>query len=206
MVQYVAAVLRVMAAFAEDPDLGRLVRVAVQHENAQIAFAAYCACKEVGWKTSPDPIDRFAADSSTRLDLFEELQRSGEEDQFPRAYWTQSSFAEGDMVRWLMRSITFARPPQSIKLVETRIVSPMGKKGRIYVYKFKYPWKERGWIIGLSGPQPLNSSEMVTAGTGTSSAGRSERDTSIEELLEFLEEEMLRKPVELKRSEAKSHR
>jgi len=102
------------------------------------------------------------------------------------------------MVRWLARDNVFAPPPRNLKLLETRTVSLLGKNGRLYVYKFKTAWRGREWIIGISGPQPMDRNKIVTAGAGTFSSNSSLRDKDMDEQLRDLRYEISRRSATAK--------
>ena len=185
-VEYLSAIVTVMKAFVDDPELRMALQAAVGHENAQVAFAAYRACRAVGSEDACKAIERFAADPSTRLDLFELLRAARQIDRFPQEWQTQESFAEADMVRWLMHPNEYGQPPQKIKLVKARIVSLQGKKGRLYIYKFTYPSNPRRWLVGVSGLQPSDPRKTVTAGPFTFSDSRTLRGCDLDELGDLL--------------------
>ena len=194
-----AAIVTVMRAGSDLPEIHKAIRSAVDHDSAYVAFSAYRTCRKLGWEIEPGAIERLAADPSTRLDLFEDLEWTGQGSQFPLKWRTQESFAEGDMVRWLAVECNFRHAAHKIQLVETRTVRLLGRQGRIYVYKYKYPWLTREWLIGISGPQPLDVRQMVTAGAGTFSRNSSIRHSAVAEHLQLMEHEMRSRLAEARR-------
>ncbi len=175
-VDYVAAVLTVMTAFADDPPVTEILQAAVRHPNSRLGWAAYRACKRAGLDVASGATERLSADPSTRLDFYEYLRDAGEQAIFPGKWLNQEAFAEADMVRWLMHPNEYGRPPQKIELIETQTVSTGGKRGRLYVYKFTFPNNPREWKVGVSGPQPFDRHRWVTAGSDTFSDDRTVRE------------------------------
>lgn len=167
-VRYASAVVTVMGAFPEDRAVKKIAEECTEHADPQVAFVAYRVCRLCGWTPRPGATRRLAANPATRLDLFELLRKLRCEDEFPAEYKTQAAFAEGDMVRCLIREC--GNPPRTIKLFQKRIHKYRGHEGRYYVYRFVDPSISRERLIGISGPQPLDLHEMSTAGSCTFTA------------------------------------
>ncbi len=199
--RHLVAVVTVMGAFVENAEVNRALRAAVQHENARVAFTALCACRSVSG-ASPEALKRFATNPATRLDLFDHLQNMGQERMFPEKWRTQASFAEGDMARWLVRHNWSA--PAKIKHIETRTLKLLGKEARYYVYEYKDRHSSREWLIGISGPQPLDLKKMETAGRFTFSANSSLRDEGIDKQIERLKFKARREKDKPKRGKTKA--
>lgn len=109
----------------------------------------------------------IAASAESRNELYEHLQKLGQEDLFPVEYKNQKSLAEGNFVRWLIYPTELGRVPDEIEFIETK---PQGTDKLMYYFKFRTDpphWSSAdGWMLGWAGPFPKDG-PLETHGTDT---------------------------------------
>lgn len=138
--------------------------------NDPLPKISLCSAKSLlrhGEKVSDERLEALAAIPETRLYLYEELENLKMAQRFPEKYHNQASFAEANMVTWLSSPFEFGRPPNKIELIATREIHRIGNEGRVYLFKYFYNDDDDGWMVGLSGPQPLEMNKMSTSGSLT---------------------------------------
>lgn len=130
----------------------------------------------------------LASDFRYRNRLYEVLLYEELDAYFPEEYLTQEAFAAGDLATWLNMPTHRASFPDELSLIKRFSYQPAEdqEEGNFYLYKFTYG---RSWQIGLSGPQPLDTSAFSIAGHMTISKYLSEDSRTEEEHVEELLEE-----------------
>jgi len=157
-------VLDLMASFPGDPEIAAVLRSRLNDPTPAICLFAANSLVALGRDLPPECLDRIAADPSTRLDLYEHLQKLGQSQLFPPAYHTQLHFAEAQMVRWLCFPTEMGKPPDRIECIASREVTTAGRRGRVYLFRYFYEDDDSGWMVGLSGPQPSDPAQVSSQG------------------------------------------
>ncbi len=192
-----AVIVDGMGSFLKDPEIAGILRESLDDPDPGVKLYSAISLVRVGEKVSPESLGPIAANPATRLDLYEALKEMGQARFFPQAYFTQYHFAEGDMVRWLCYPTEFGRPPDRIELLETREITRGGVRGRVYLFKYFYNDDKDGWMVGMSGPQPIKMNELRTWGELTFSHFNKMDEMSIEEHFEsFLDPEIKDQEIE----------
>lgn len=97
----------------------------------------------------------------------------------------------------LYEALEFGRPPDRIELLKTREITRGGERGRVYLFKYFYNDDKDGWMVGMSGPQPIKMNELRTWGELTFSHFNKMDEMSIEEHFEsFLDPEIKDQEIE----------
>jgi hypothetical protein len=101
-------------------------------------------------------LEEGAADPESRNYLYNQLEKLNQEALYPRAWYSQAAFAEGDMVTWLLYPTELARKPDEIQLMQVVDVDSKSDDGivQFYLYRFRSSdssWRDEGWMAGVSG-------------------------------------------------------
>ncbi len=149
--------------FIHEPASLDLLKAMLDDVSPEVNLKAVTILLRKGLPFDLRKLDRIAAAPITRLQLYEVLKEAGKEPIFPKKYATQSYFAESELLRELSYE---ADTPEKIELVKRREVIYQGKKGMVYLFKFKSPG-DHNWYTGLSGLFPLNRKEVRSDGSLT---------------------------------------
>jgi uncharacterized protein YbaP (TraB family) len=106
-------------------------------------------------KPVPDTLwEYLAANDTYRATLYERLEKTKQLEFFPGKYKTQEAISHSLMLNNRSYYRAAEVEPMGRKYVET-------KKSKGYVYYFKYRLQKQGdWLIGLSGIQPADTSQV----------------------------------------------
>ncbi len=132
-------------------------------------------------------LHELAGDFRYRNRLYEVLKEAELEQHFPAEFLTQQAFAEGDLAGWLKMPEHRASYPEGISLIRrfSHQTADDQQESNFYLFKFTYG---KGWQIGLSGPQPLDTTDFAIAGYMTGSKylaeDAREEDGHVAELIE----------------------
>jgi uncharacterized protein YbaP (TraB family) len=105
-------------------------------------------------------LESLASGPDIRLKLYDILDRAGRVELFPEEYRTQKAFAES-LLRQLLESDE-ETSIDSVVFVGQRTVTSGDHPGRIYLFKYRYD-SEAPWLAAISGPQPLDESQVSTS-------------------------------------------
>ncbi|MCR6641123.1 MAG: hypothetical protein NVV82_19545 [Sporocytophaga sp.] len=110
-------------------------------------------------------IEKLASDRDYRIRLYKILKESEQLRLFPAKYMKQSYFAESDMAAVLSDDMI----PENLVLINSKVRKVDGVEGRYYLYKYSLLSEEgkEEWYVGLSGPHPLDKTQIVTEGDRT---------------------------------------
>ncbi len=156
----IGLILDFLGSFRNDGDTTGLVNQFVDDVDPYVSMSAIIALFSKGQIPDSKCISRVAADPTTRIYLFNGLERLGKTQYFPREYYSQEQFAEGAMVNWLSHGMEMGKPPHKIQLLGKLAVEISNRQQNLYIYKFLYD--KKGWMVGQSGPQPLDTSTIST--------------------------------------------
>src|SRR5512140_2514121 len=109
---------------------------------------------------TPDPaaLERFAADSRTRIELFGFLLHHKRLALFPGAFRTPVALAEGELVRWLLHPNELGAAPTAIELAEAVDLDP-SPSGMTTWLVFRFRGRDGAWLAGAAGPVAMHSKE-----------------------------------------------
>lgn len=129
-------------------------------ENLRVACAATIAVLRQGGDPPKGGLARLTADAEISLMLYRGLERNGHLVLFPAPLRAQKKFAENLFIEWFAGNNDSA--PDSVRYLAEREVSVQGRKERAFLFAFReYP--RDGWMVGISGSQPLDRSMLNSA-------------------------------------------
>ncbi|RMG66418.1 MAG: hypothetical protein D6722_15050 [Bacteroidetes bacterium] len=153
-----AGFLRLTAHLGRDPRFNQVLGQALAGGERQLP--AIAACLEVGIPVADSLIEGLAARAETRLPLYLLLQQQGQSHRFPPDFLGPVPMAAADLALWLARRGHEAGAPEWLATF------PLQEQGLLMAFRFR----QRGrWLLGLSGPQPADSSRFETGGYLTGS-------------------------------------
>jgi len=125
-------------------------------------FAAISLLRHECEPAKEDIMD-IAANSETRNWFYNALVKMGRSEIYPEEYRNQKSFAESNMVEWLVYPTELGRMPDEIELMN---VFDIDEK-EYYLFRFRCQssehWKEKGWMAGVAGPFDKRNSPTTLA-------------------------------------------
>lgn len=179
-IEYATATVAIIGAMAASKDQRFItaLRIASEHRDSQIAFAATCQLLRLGRDVDERQLERFMGEPTTRIEMYNQLKRIGRKCYCSAALLTQEAFAESDLARHLL--IRNRYPPTNVRVVGSRECIVGRKRGRVYVLKFADRVLKSSGVIGLSGPWPLDGG-LISHGELTFSANCNEKLMSVDE-------------------------
>ncbi|GAB4409548.1 MAG: hypothetical protein OHK0039_13320 [Bacteroidia bacterium] len=151
--------LLLIAGLAQDPRFNRLVESSLGATAAPfLQLAAIDACLTSRIPVSDSLVAALAAQSVVRLPLYTCLQQH--QRSLPPAYLHQAAMASADLALWLARHGHAFSDLQQMDTLDT-------ETGRLYVYRFRH---QGAWRLGVSGPQPADTSRYEPGASLTGSA------------------------------------
>ena len=136
----------------------KALREALDFNDPRVKLFAVISLLRLNRPIDKKNIEGIAHHAETRNLLYNELKGMGKGSLFPESYRTQRSFAESDMVNWLIFPTELDRAPDEIELMKV-VTIDTGLPGGIYDYylfrfrTFAPHWAaKKGWIAGVSGP------------------------------------------------------
>lgn len=164
--------LQALAHYSVLPEVNQLLTKGLSDSQPEIRLASLLACFDAKIPISDSTIRTIAADFRIRNQLYQALSDEGRTDRFPDKWKQQVYFAESDLAKWLSNPANSGHFPDQIELLELADSLTQSEAGRMFAFRFKYSGDS--WRIGISGPQPLNSSEFITSGYLTNSLYKTE--------------------------------
>lgn len=156
------------------------------YKDNRLKFFALVSLDRRGHNVNTEHFEHVASDDEARGLLFAYLEENQKVDLFPRTYKNQEALSKANMVNWLIYPTELARTPSDIQLLEAITVEydDVGPAD-FYLWKFKSDddeyWKEKGWMVGLSGPFLRSEAPSMNAYGFTFSAFAQLKDHSNEE-------------------------
>lgn len=106
-------------------------------------------------KKVPDTLfSNIASQDKYRAKLYAMLEKIHRKDLFPARYKNQE-----DIARSILLNDKSYKEFADLKLVSKEMMQVKGDKGLVYLFKYKIN-KDDDWKMGISGLQPVNSSEV----------------------------------------------
>ncbi|GEM_PF-2026042 len=150
--------------FPHDGEIKSMLENSLHDSAPKVTLCATKSLLRLGENVPDLVLETLASSPETRLYIYEELCDLRLSYRFPKKHHNQPSFAEANMVRWLCSPFEFGRPPDKIELISTKEVNIDNEEGRVYLFKFFYNDDNDGWMVGLSGPQPIDIQKAETSG------------------------------------------
>ncbi|MFT3687155.1 MAG: hypothetical protein QM783_19900 [Phycisphaerales bacterium] len=134
--------------------LAELRRAAKLTDEHASAFAAGSLVQR-GEKVESAVIERICAGAIGWGRLVPRLAKAKQEGLVPQSVQTLEAAARANMVTWLVYPTELGREPEEIALVKSFDAGEGAEAERYYIFKFRSDadgFKEKGWMMGLSGP------------------------------------------------------
>jgi hypothetical protein len=178
--------LHVMAHYAVRPEVNQLLVRGMADKDPDLRLSAAFASFEAGIPVTDSVIGSLAADFRVRNQLFLRLNEQHLDRRFPVRYHTQQAIAESDLATWLANPENSGRFPEAMKFVKKIPIENDLATGNLFVFHFRYPGDT--WRIGISGPQPPDTTEVRVGGYLTNSLYKTDRQIDLEEHIRELME------------------
>lgn len=149
-----------------------LLKTGLNHYVPSIRLWATLSLAKLGNPPDRDKFEELASHPELRTQLYSYLKKMNASNLYPEKYMTQFYFAEADLAQWLCYPTEFGGPPQEIQLIQEReIEDNAGNKGWVYLFKYRYSddyfpdGKNDGWLVGISGMQPIDRYKFTVTGS-----------------------------------------
>lgn len=176
--------LQTMAHYPIQPEVNKLLVRGMSDKDPELRLSAAFACFEARIPVSDSVIRSLAADFRVRNPLFLRLNETGHDRRFPADFHTQAAIAQSDLALWLANPENTGRFPEEIHYLKQVSIENDLASGQVYVFRFRYPGD--AWRIGISGPQPVDSTEVRIGGYLTGSLYKTDRQIGIDEQVQEL--------------------
>jgi hypothetical protein len=183
-----ASSMKCLSYFPTESSSQQVLDLASQDEDIEMRLFALIIRLRGDTTGTHQILHEMASDFRYRNRMYEVLNDRDLGKYFPPEYYTQEAFAEGDLASWLKMPTHRAAFPESISLIKRFAFQPGEDQAESNFYLFKFTYG-KGWQIGLSGPQPLDTTEVSIVGFLTGSKYLSEEARTEEEHVEALLEE-----------------
>jgi hypothetical protein len=147
------------------------LREALEYTDPRLKHFALVSLLRLGKPAAKKHVEEVARHAEMRSELYIALKQLGKSSLFPEKFRTQRSFAEADMVNWLVYPTELNRVPDEIELMKVVIVDTGLPDGVYDYYLFRFRTKEPhwaakdGWMAGVSGPY-LRKDQPTTEALG----------------------------------------
>ncbi|MDO4283599.1 MAG: hypothetical protein Q4D02_08200 [Clostridia bacterium] len=149
-----------VAKLYNDPKVLKFVERTLDIDNIEINLFAVNTLIYNNIPVIDSYVEELARDTRTCKRFYKMLRNMDKLYRFPDEYLTQEHLAMGDMVHWLMHPAEIGDVPDKIEFVQT-----FEKNEEIfYVFKFqsqKDKFKDKGWMIGISGGYQKDSEPTI---------------------------------------------
>ena len=107
---------------------------------------------------APTLLEKIAADTYYRIELFRKLKEGGQLELFPTRYATQRYLAESE----LFQLASDDEEPSKLEFIGERIAVYKGEKKKFYLFKIVYQYDgEKATYLGITGPYDVSSKTIV---------------------------------------------
>ncbi len=147
------------------------LREGLEYKDPRLKHFALVSLLRLGKPVDKTHVEDVACHSEMRNWLFIALKQLGKSSLFPEKFRTQKSFAEADMVNWLVYPTELNRVPDEIELMKVVTVDTKLPDGVYDYYLFRFRTKDPhwaakdGWMAGVSGPY-LRKDQPTTEALG----------------------------------------
>jgi uncharacterized protein YbaP (TraB family) len=163
------------------PELIPLLAQALDDSDSDVRMAAAIAMIRRGETVAPPVLAGLAADPMERVTLYGGLEGMGRLDLFPKEHLSQKDIAEGILATWVNSDDDFSA--DSLRLLAEREVTIGGKPARVFLFAFRSAYRDsdgESWMVGISGPQPIERDRIDLSGAKTLSNYDALEDMSID--------------------------
>ena len=169
-----------LAAFPDHPASRQVMRLALEDTDPAIRLSALMQLIKHQQPGVDSIAYEMAADFRFRSRLYRQLEEHNRLDIFPEAFKNQQALAESDLAEWLNTPQGRGRYPDELRLmaIDTLEATDEAEEGRLFLFSFTYG---RGWMAGLSGPQPIDTTQLIPSGYLTNSLFKAAPAISVEE-------------------------
>lgn len=152
----IGLLLDLMGYLDDALSLQELQEALTMYEDKKMRLFASCSLIKRGVEVSSDVLESVAEDKESRIYLYDYLDEVKKKQLFPKNFMTQVAFSESDMSNWLTHPMELGRPPDDLDLLKVYKLKFKGwGKVAFYLWRFRSnheDWKEKDWMVGLSGP------------------------------------------------------
>lgn len=144
---------------------------ALEYQDPRLKHFAIISLLRHGKPVDKKHVEDVARHAEMRNWLYSALEKLGKTALFPEKYRTQKSFAEADMVNWLVYPTELNRVPDEIELMKVVTIDTGLPDGIYDYYLFRFRTKKPhwsakdGWMAGVSGPY-LRKDQPTTQALG----------------------------------------
>ncbi|MBO9701101.1 MAG: TraB/GumN family protein [Sporocytophaga sp.] len=176
-----------MKNFPENSSYMNLLSELSKQKSSYVAIEAVRILLSISKKVDPSVIEKLASERDYRIRLYNILKEKDLLSLFPAKYLKQSYFAESDMASVLSDDMV----TENIVLVNSKVKNIQGVDGRYYLYKYSSLTEEgkEEWYVGVSGPHPVDKTQVVTGGERTNYYYQTLKSKSLSEHYKALLEE-----------------
>ncbi len=152
----IGLLLDLMGFLNDETSLAELNEALTMYEDKKMRLFASCSLIRRGEQINSTALESVASDPESRVYLYDYMQKEKKQQLFPKRYLNQSAFSESEMINWLTYPNELGRPPDDIALLKVYKLKFKGwGKVAFYLWRFRSDhsdWKEKGWMVGVSGP------------------------------------------------------
>lgn len=154
-----------MKKFPENSSYMSLLSELSKQRDSYVAIEAVRILLDISKKVDPAVIEKLASERDYRIRLYNILKEKDQLSLFPAKYLKQSYFAESDMATVLSGDMI----TENLVLVNSKVKKIEGVEGRYYLYKYSSLTEEgkEEWYVGVSGPHPIDKTQVITGGERT---------------------------------------
>jgi HEAT repeat protein len=160
--------LKCLSHFPNETASRQVLDLALEDEDPEIKLSAAIARIHAGAAPDPKILLDLAANYRTRNSLYLQLMGSEQQNAFPDSFLTQEAFAESDLAGWINAQPEPALFPKKMEIAGRYPLDPTDESEGGYVYLIKFNMGY-GWLAGISGPQPLDTTLVIPSGYLTNS-------------------------------------
>lgn len=139
-----------LAGYIRDPRIICALKNLMNQKDKKLKMFSLLSLIRQDQPVKDEDLLEVAADSESRNIFFDILMKIGKPDLYPKKYLNQRSFAESNMVDWLIFPTELGRVPDEIELMN--IIEDDDEE--FYLFRFRCNdanWQEEGWMAGVSG-------------------------------------------------------
>lgn len=149
---------RLLLPYYDQPNVKAHFDKLFASENKNLKLSTLSLFIAKGKKIDTATVNTLAADDKYRIDTYKTLQKAKKLNLFPSQYKTADYFAKA-----LLTDEFYIADKDSVQLIETRKMEWKGKKGTLYIYKYKAGgYNSTGYKLAYVGLLPTEGDKMPT--------------------------------------------